>query len=586
MHEMSEGQRAWLEAQVAERTTHQSIEQVRTTCSFARAERLLGREYHGRFLIELLQNAADAWREDPRSDSGAGGARVRIVLTEEPALLVANEGAPISAETVIGSLGHIGASTKAEGEAIGHKGIGFKSVLEISHAPEIFSGLQSPSEPLAVAFDPVAAAAAIRDASPQWDAHLAGVDNIDAGDPLAGVPTLRYPTWIEDLPAEVQALSDDRFDTVIRLPLVPQSDGDLATTISDVRDAIAAVSDEILLLLDSFGEIRMEDRAAATTTTIRPEAASTPGDGAHVRVIRDGTVSSSWRVHRDRLDADGGMSSELTFGLRIDADDRVVDLGGDSVSAPFHLFFPTRISSGTPFLLHGYFEVDAARTGFYGGSEPRNRSILTGLATLAADAISDTLAHLPKMAPSLANALAACPAPEDPLARQFRELLLDRLDDVEWIPIQQDGTIAVARPRDVLALPGLGAAVAHVVTGNYVHQRIGRFLPAPDADPALLALIRTRQGQDAPDEFDAVERLLTPGDLDIWDPEHAAEGFRHLLDLIDAMQTLDRDTATAVLDRLRTTEESRLIPTVTSDGIALHPCANPPQPVARGNAAG
>ena len=41
------------------------------TCSFARAERLLGREYHGRFLIELLQNAADAWREDARSRESA-----------------------------------------------------------------------------------------------------------------------------------------------------------------------------------------------------------------------------------------------------------------------------------------------------------------------------------------------------------------------------------------------------------------------------------------------------------------------------------------------------------------------------------
>jgi hypothetical protein len=38
-------------------------------------------------------------------------------------------------------------------------------------------------------------------------------------------------------------------------------------------------------------------------------------------------------------------------------------------SAPFHLFFPTGIGSGLPFLLHGYFEVDAAR----------RRSSVTGL---------------------------------------------------------------------------------------------------------------------------------------------------------------------------------------------------------------
>src|SRR5690349_18320336 len=59
--------RRWLEQEVASRAEHRTAEDVRMTCSFARAERLLGREYHGRFLIELLQNAADAWREDPRT---------------------------------------------------------------------------------------------------------------------------------------------------------------------------------------------------------------------------------------------------------------------------------------------------------------------------------------------------------------------------------------------------------------------------------------------------------------------------------------------------------------------------------------
>ena len=47
----------------------------------------------------------------------------------------------MTAEVVIETLGHIGASTKTEGEAIGHKGIGFKSVLEVSLTPEIYSGL-------------------------------------------------------------------------------------------------------------------------------------------------------------------------------------------------------------------------------------------------------------------------------------------------------------------------------------------------------------------------------------------------------------------------------------------------------------
>ena len=70
--------RPYLETVVAERARHETTEEVRTTCSFARAERLLGREYHGPFLIELLQNAADAWRGDPRSATGRS--RVAVVV--------------------------------------------------------------------------------------------------------------------------------------------------------------------------------------------------------------------------------------------------------------------------------------------------------------------------------------------------------------------------------------------------------------------------------------------------------------------------------------------------------------------------
>src|SRR5688572_21368489 len=183
-HGAHESGRSYLERVVAERARHTTKEEVRTTCSFARAERLLGREYHGRFLIELLQNAADAWRADSRSEHSK--ARVAVLLVDGPALLVANEGAPMTAEVVIESLGHIGASTKPEGEAIGHKGIGFKSVLEMTWTPEIYSGLQDGEPDLAVSFDPAvalgngsSAPGSIRHGSPQWDELVAQVQGLD-----------------------------------------------------------------------------------------------------------------------------------------------------------------------------------------------------------------------------------------------------------------------------------------------------------------------------------------------------------------------------------------------------------------------
>jgi hypothetical protein len=559
-----------LEVAVTERAVHRSLEHVRTTCSLARAERLIGREYHGRFLIELLQNAADAWREDPRSHEG--GSRVHAVLTEEPALLVANEGVPVTVDTVIGSLGHIGATTKPPGEAIGHKGIGFKSVLEICDRPEIHSGLRG-ADRLAVAFDVAAAAESIKRA-PRWDEYLAEVDNVEPDDPRTWVPVLRFPTWVEQVPDDVGALADAGYDTVVRLPLRGSADGSADLTVEQVRRALDTVTDEMLLLLDGFRQVTVEDRLRASVTVVERDEVADEGPGTKLVVRRGGQRSSSWRLHRDRLQGgDGQLASELTVGLRID-DHRVVSLG-DGAGAAFHLFFPTRIASGTPLLLHGYFEVDAARTGFYGGSADHNQTVLDGLSDLAASSIERTLTQQPQLAISLAVALARPVEPTDPLARRFRDRLFERLDEVAWVPTVQGSTASLARPTRVLALPQLAQASAAAFDGRYVHKRTGRYLPAAELPVEVLELVRARQGDAAADEFDTLETLLTPGDLDVWSPPDSEPGFRAVLDLLDVARGVDRTALDAMLTRLRSDPASRIVPIAAGEGIRLRPCADP-----------
>ena len=200
---------------IARRATHRDPEDVRRTVSLANGEQLFGHEYHGRFLIELLQNAADAW------DARAGQrdrSRIEIAIAEGPVLLVANEGESFPASVVIKSLGHIGRSTKTEGKAIGHKGIGFKSVLEMSAMPEIYSGLGSAEPELAVQFDPRNALENIHEASPDWSTLAA--DHVSEADrnELALVPVLQFPMWVDTLPADVQDLAERGFETVIRIP--------------------------------------------------------------------------------------------------------------------------------------------------------------------------------------------------------------------------------------------------------------------------------------------------------------------------------------------------------------------------------
>lgn len=102
-------------------------------------------QYHGRFLVELIQNAHDALleieKQKANKDAPEDDGRIEIVITDEPpfgALYVANDGSPFT-EPNFNNLSRFGQSDKDPEKHIGNKGIGFRSVLEITQKPEIFS---------------------------------------------------------------------------------------------------------------------------------------------------------------------------------------------------------------------------------------------------------------------------------------------------------------------------------------------------------------------------------------------------------------------------------------------------------------
>lgn len=102
-------------------------------------------QYHGRFLIELIQNAHDALfdLEEQKADeeTSEDKGRIEILVSDEPpfgALYVANDGF-LFTESNFDKLTRFGQSDKDPEKHIGNKGIGFRSVLEITRKPEIFS---------------------------------------------------------------------------------------------------------------------------------------------------------------------------------------------------------------------------------------------------------------------------------------------------------------------------------------------------------------------------------------------------------------------------------------------------------------
>lgn len=94
-------------------------------------------DYRGRLVYELLQNADDAM-----ADAATSTDRVSFLVTDDE-LWIANTGRALTDDDVFGLCG-LGASSKVDAggnrrASIGHKGLGFKSVLEITAVPAVYS---------------------------------------------------------------------------------------------------------------------------------------------------------------------------------------------------------------------------------------------------------------------------------------------------------------------------------------------------------------------------------------------------------------------------------------------------------------
>jgi hypothetical protein len=108
-------------------------------------EEQLSGEYHGRFLIELIQNADDACGQD-------GEILIVIRHTPSPRIVVFNTGKGFTPDN-FRSLCTLGLTDKKPEEAIGNKGLGFRSVLEVCEYPFIFSSNPNRPEGVQPCFD-------------------------------------------------------------------------------------------------------------------------------------------------------------------------------------------------------------------------------------------------------------------------------------------------------------------------------------------------------------------------------------------------------------------------------------------------
>jgi hypothetical protein len=99
-------------------------------------EGLVATDYDGRTIIELLQNSHDA--HDPNRSDGHIEFHFAADEADHGVLYAANGGRPLATDD-FKSMCRVAMSSKRPDQGIGNKGVGFKSVWQISASPEIYS---------------------------------------------------------------------------------------------------------------------------------------------------------------------------------------------------------------------------------------------------------------------------------------------------------------------------------------------------------------------------------------------------------------------------------------------------------------
>ncbi len=249
--------------------------------------------YRGRCVLELLQNGHDALANAPPDDPRQISFLLRTY--PEPVLMIANSGHPFHRENFEG-ICELGQSPKDPNKSVGNKGLGFRSVLEVSSCPEIWSTAPPGGDTaFAFRFDPSVSnrvestlreiRASGLDARSPFDPDHTFLDwseqqleqfrlhtsdaVFDAGEAKRFLSPYSIPLPTNGNPSEVENLLDTGHVTIVRLPLDGGGAGTGDEAIQSVRKqldnlderSVVFLSDLEKLVIDVDGECCTLERA-------------------------------------------------------------------------------------------------------------------------------------------------------------------------------------------------------------------------------------------------------------------------------------------------------------------------------------
>ena len=321
-------------------------------------------DYRGRLVYELLQNADDAM-ESSASDAD----RVVFVITDDD-LWMANSGRPLTDADVQGLCG-LGASSKVDAAgtkraSIGHKGLGFKSVLEITDSPAVYSRTLS-----------------FRLGASEARPHVGALwDELDLPRP-SDVPAMRFPSLMGGADDEDRwpALRDSGLNTAFQFPFREDLASDQREVLTDLLLGLPLTTVLFLKHLESVQvqvdqTERSEFREWTVSRTIRRDGEWVPapglGDSGLYRVVVSSAVGESavfYIAHdarvpigsnREGLRGPAWQSVDLTE-VSIAALANEPDDGMPEEWRHFHVFLPTEERCPYPMLVNGAFATDLSR---------------------------------------------------------------------------------------------------------------------------------------------------------------------------------------------------------------------------------
>jgi len=347
------------------------------------AQELIRQQYTGRYPFELLQNADDAAAETE-------GGTVRFQLTDE-ALIVADQGSGFGPDEIRAICG-LGRSSKDPRKAIGYKGLGFKSVGEITERPQIISSEAR------FRFDERATRAAVE--------RRVGLVPDELRLPVYAFP---FDLLDEDLGfdrAIVDALVDGEFRSVLRFPFKNGVAKDVVES-----HLHATLTPRLLLLLGHTERLEVFGTGRDFVATV---ARDLHDDCLEALLDVDGAIEH-WLVFSrevtipepDLIDPLGDTWKQVervgvAAAVRLGDDGRPTYGEGQ----PLHVYFPTVERSGFPLILHGDFalELDRRHVSRIPEAAPYNDWLAEELADLVATSVAPALSS---RFPGDANVVAA-----------------------------------------------------------------------------------------------------------------------------------------------------------------------------------